>query len=237
MASVFLSYAHATRAAVRAVVNGLEFEGWRVWWDARLKGGAAFAMEIERQLDDADHVVVAWSDPARRSVWVRGEALEALDAGKLVQIQLDKSRLPVPFNALHAIDFAQWDGTRNAEAWRSLEESLGDASTRPNAREGSAPASAPPVSAAERKAARPLDMPPLALADAVTGASVRAVVMSAIAAIGSVLAVAGVLAGVLSANLFVAATGFCFGASLLASAISARRMARTDTRRPRAPEA
>ena len=110
MTDVFMSYARSHKDKVRVIATNLESAGRDVWWDEDLRGGAFYGATIEDKIEMAGRVLVAWSGAAGRSVWVRREALEALDARKLVQIQLDRSRLPVPFNALHAIDFAEWHG-------------------------------------------------------------------------------------------------------------------------------
>jgi TIR domain len=110
--TVFLSYAHLDRPKVERIVHALETEGHRIWWDRRLLSGQFFPSIIEDQLIKAESVVVAWSATSRRSVWVQGEALAALDEGKLFQITLDRTRPPIPFNAIHAIDFVRWEGGR-----------------------------------------------------------------------------------------------------------------------------
>jgi hypothetical protein len=78
-------------------------------------------MVIEAQLDAAACVVVAWSAQARQSLWVRAEANEALDSGKLVQINLDGTRLPLPFSVLHFLDFTRWRGERQGTPWSEFD--------------------------------------------------------------------------------------------------------------------
>jgi hypothetical protein len=101
--------------------DALEESGYSVWWDRALAPGDDYAMLIEEQIDAAPCVVVAWSETARQSLWVRAEANEALDAGKLVQISLDKTRLPLPFSALNFLDFSAWGGTRGEDCWITLD--------------------------------------------------------------------------------------------------------------------
>ena len=62
----------------------------------------------------------AWSRTARDSLWVRAEANEALDQGKLVQINLDGAKLPLPFTMLHFTDFSHWTGAREQAPWPQL---------------------------------------------------------------------------------------------------------------------
>ncbi|MEA3047511.1 MAG: hypothetical protein QOJ53_1843, partial [Sphingomonadales bacterium] len=97
MADVFVSYSRANRDRVAGVSDGLAATGYSVWWDQQLLPSDDYAMLIEREIDAARCVVVAWSQTARQSLWVRAEANEALDKGKLVQINLDGARLPLPF--------------------------------------------------------------------------------------------------------------------------------------------
>jgi len=76
---------------------------------------------IEEQINDSKCVVVAWSETARQSLWVRAEANEALDSGKLVQINLDKHKPPLPFSALNFVDFSGWNGVRGDECYTTLD--------------------------------------------------------------------------------------------------------------------
>ncbi len=121
MAEVFVSYSRVNRDRIVTVSDALEGSGYSVWWDRSLKPGDDYAILIEEQIDASRCVVVAWSDTARQSLWVRAEANEALDAGKLVQINLDKTRLPLPFSALNFLDFSLWGGSRTEEVWTSLD--------------------------------------------------------------------------------------------------------------------
>lgn len=121
MAEVFISYSRANRDRIVTVSDALEESGYSVWWDRALAPGDDYALLIEEQLDTARAVVVAWSETARQSLWVRAEANEALDAGKLVQISIDRVRLPLPFSALNFLDFSGWGGTRGEECWVSLD--------------------------------------------------------------------------------------------------------------------
>jgi hypothetical protein len=121
MADVFVSYSRVNRDRITGVSDALEESGYSVWWDRALAPGDDYALLIEQQIDAAPCVVVAWSQTARQSLWVRAEANEALDAGKLVQINLDQTRLPLPFSALNFLDFSRWGGSREEEVWTSLD--------------------------------------------------------------------------------------------------------------------
>ena len=121
MADVFVSYSRVNRDRVVTVSDNLEESGYSVWWDRALAPGDDYALLIEEQIDASRCVVVAWSDTARQSLWVRAEANEALDAGKLVQINLDRTRLPLPFSALNFVDFSGWNGVRTEDCWSTLD--------------------------------------------------------------------------------------------------------------------
>ena len=121
MADVFLSYARPTRARIAEIGDALESTGYSLWWDKALTASDDYAMVIEAQLDAAACVVVAWSAQARQSLWVRAEANEALDSGKLVQINLDGAKLPLPFSVLHFLDFARWRGERQGSPWSEFD--------------------------------------------------------------------------------------------------------------------
>ena len=125
MADVFLSYARATRPRVEQISGALEGSGYSLWWDKALNASDDYAMVIERQIDAARCVVVAWSTQARQSLWVRAEANEALDAGKLVQVNLDACRLPLPFTMLHFLDFRSWQGEREGSPWTEFDGRVG----------------------------------------------------------------------------------------------------------------
>ena len=125
MADVFLSYARATQQRIAEIGDALESRGYSLWWDKALNASDDYAMVIESQLDAAGCVVVAWSAQARQSLWVRAEANEALDSGKLVQINLDGTRLPLPFSVLQYLDFTRWRGERQGTPWSEFDARVG----------------------------------------------------------------------------------------------------------------
>jgi hypothetical protein len=122
MADVFVSYAHANLKRVKPICASLEQAGFGVWWDDRLRAGDDFTKVIERELDAAGCVVVAWSEAARNSLWVRAEATEALDNNKLTQIRLDGVKPPLPFTVIEMLDLSRWRGDRSDAPWPRLEQ-------------------------------------------------------------------------------------------------------------------
>lgn len=117
---MFISYARADRARVAPIADALTAHGHRLWWDALIDGGAAFAKTIETELGSADAVVVVWSAASVVSDWVRDEAAHARDRGKLVPVTLDGTPPPLGFGQYHAIDLSAWRGDPNAPQMDSL---------------------------------------------------------------------------------------------------------------------
>lgn len=118
--SVFLSYARADRARVAPVADALTAAGIQVWWDALIDSGAAFAKLIERQLNEADAVVVCWSATSVESDWVRDEAAHGRDRKSLVPISIDGTQGPLGFRQYHAVDFSAWKGGVDEPQLQSL---------------------------------------------------------------------------------------------------------------------
>ncbi len=104
MADVFISYSKVDRSIAEALANDLKEDGYDVWWDFELYAGDDFHHVIRRELAEAKAVIVIWSESAVTSQWVRGEAQEAFDQGKLIATHVpyfDTRKLPINFRALH----------------------------------------------------------------------------------------------------------------------------------------
>ncbi len=84
MADVFISYSKFDRAIAQSLADDLKAEGFDVWWDFELYAGDDFHEMIRAEIAVAKAVVVIWSQTAVASKWVRGEAQEADDDGKLI---------------------------------------------------------------------------------------------------------------------------------------------------------
>ena len=124
MANLFLSYARPDRAKAEVLVSALEAEGYSVWWDRHITGGAEFSADIERQLTAAEVVVVAWSASARESAWVKDEAGVGREHGKLVALSFDDEQPPLGFRQYHAIDFSAWDNSSDSNEFQSLLQAI-----------------------------------------------------------------------------------------------------------------
>src|SRR5215218_7074285 len=110
MASVFLSYDHEDSPLARPIAVALEKAGHSVWFDRHIHGGAQYSRKIEEALDEADAVVVLWSPRSLESAWVRDEAAEGRDRGKLVPLRVDGVSPPMGFRQFQTINLGEWKG-------------------------------------------------------------------------------------------------------------------------------
>ncbi len=109
MADVFISYARADKTRVAPLVAAIEAQGWSVWWDPEIAPGQEFDDQIDAELDAAKAVLVVWTPVSVASRWVRGEAREGAERGKLVPVRLDDARLPIDVRAIHTTDLDGWN--------------------------------------------------------------------------------------------------------------------------------
>ena len=116
LAKVFLSYDREDLAKARSVAGYLEEAGHAVWWDRNIRGGAQYAKEIERALEDSDAVVVLWSNASVNSEWVRDEAAEGRDGGRLIPVLLEPVKPPMGFRQFQAIDVTDWNARPSERA-------------------------------------------------------------------------------------------------------------------------
>lgn len=110
LASVFLSYDHEDMAIAGALAEAVEKAGHSVWYDRHIHGGAQYSRKIEQALGAADAVVVLWSGNSIDSAWVRDEAADGRDSGKLVPLTLGGVSPPMGFRQFQTIDLGDWKG-------------------------------------------------------------------------------------------------------------------------------
>jgi len=115
MSHVFVSYKAEDRARVRPLVEALEKDGYSVWWDQQIGGGASWRQTIEAELDQAKCVVVMWSkrSAGREGAFVQDEAARAQRRQVCVPVLLDKVRPPLGFGETQALPLAGWHGDRS----------------------------------------------------------------------------------------------------------------------------
>jgi serine/threonine-protein kinase len=123
---VFLSYKAEDRARLVPLVQALEAEGFSLWWDAYIGGGSNWHEDIERHLEAAKCVIVAWS---KRSVgpggqFVRDEARRAHRRGAYVPIRLDAVEPPLGLGEIQALSLKGWKGDRKDPRFQALADSV-----------------------------------------------------------------------------------------------------------------
>ena len=123
MADVFVSYGRTTEAQAHQVAEALRGAGYNVWRDDELPAHRSYGDVIEERLRSAKAVVVLWSAEAARSQWVRAEADIAREAGTLVQVTMDGTIPPLPFNQIQCADLNGWSGDTSSAGWRKVESS------------------------------------------------------------------------------------------------------------------
>jgi len=114
MSDVFVSYKAEDRRRVRPLVEALQAEGYSVWWDEQIGGGAAWRQAIEAELNAAKCVIVIWS---KRSAgpdgeFVQDEATRAKERRVYVPVLIDKTHLPLGFGETQALPLIGWRGAR-----------------------------------------------------------------------------------------------------------------------------
>jgi adenylate cyclase len=124
MSEVFISYARSTEVQARQIGEALRALGHSVWRDDELPAHRAYADVIEERLSSAQAVVVVWSAEAVKSQWVRSEAERARSEDKLVQLTVDGSKLPMPFDQTQCADMNGWAGDVGHPGWRKVADSV-----------------------------------------------------------------------------------------------------------------
>jgi adenylate cyclase len=126
MSDIFISYARSTADQAQAIAEALRGLGYGVWRDDELPAHRSYAEVIEERLRSAKAVVVVWSAEAVKSQWVRAEANVARAAGTLVQLRLDNTVPPLPFNEIQCADLVGWTGDLDARDWKKVVASVAE---------------------------------------------------------------------------------------------------------------
>lgn len=122
MSDVFVSYKAEDRRRVQRLVDALHADGFSVWWDKHIGGGASWRQTIEAELNSAKCVIVVWS---KRSVgsngaFVQDEATRALRRRVYLPITIDKVEPPLGFGETQALSLAGWRGDRSDRRYQSV---------------------------------------------------------------------------------------------------------------------
>ncbi|MBI1251135.1 MAG: TIR domain-containing protein [Alphaproteobacteria bacterium] len=110
MAGVFVSYKRGDEALVERLVTALRGAGLAVWWDKDIAPDAPWEDTIERELQAAKAVIVAWSKASVDSENVKAEARRARAQGKLVQCYIEACEAPLFFGERQGVDLSDWRG-------------------------------------------------------------------------------------------------------------------------------
>jgi TolB-like protein len=127
MADVFVSYKAEDRRRVKPLVDALEAEGFSVWWDEQIGGGAAWRQTIEGELNSAKCVIVVWS---KRSVgpegtFVQDEATRAQQRHVYIPVLIDKVHLPLGFGETQALPLTGWRGAAADPRYQAVLAAVG----------------------------------------------------------------------------------------------------------------
>ncbi len=126
MSDIFISYARSTADQAQQVAEALRGLGYDVWRDDELPAHRAYAEVIDERLQAAKAVVVIWSAEAVKSEWVQSEADTARTDRKLVQLTVDGTKLPRPFDRIQCADMSGWTGDLEAPGWRKVAASVAE---------------------------------------------------------------------------------------------------------------
>ena len=121
-----MSYKAEDRARLIPLVAALEAQGFSVWWDAHIGGGANWHQVIEQHLDAAKCVLVVWS---KRSIapagqFVRDEARRGQRRGTYLPIRLDDVEPPLGFGEIHALSLKGWKGDSTDPRFRAVVDAV-----------------------------------------------------------------------------------------------------------------
>ena len=126
IADIFVSYKTEDRARVQPLVEALEGEGFSVWWDTHIGGGAHWREDIQEHLDAAKCVIVVWT---KRSVspegdFVRDEAAYAKRRRIYLPVRFDTVELPLGFREVQAISLKGWHGDPLDARFRAVADAV-----------------------------------------------------------------------------------------------------------------
>jgi serine/threonine-protein kinase len=115
MADIFVSYKAEDRRRIKPLVETLQAEGYSVWWDEQIGGGATWRHAIETELNAAKCVIVVWStrSVAPEGTFVQDEATRAQQRHVYVPVLIDKVHLPLGFGETQALPLTGWHGKRD----------------------------------------------------------------------------------------------------------------------------
>jgi TIR domain len=108
MTDVFVSYVNADRSIASSIVEALESQKWRVFWDRSIPAGKKWPDVLRQRLSNAKCVVVLLTRASLKSSWVTYEASVALQRRTLVPLLVDPDinpnrDLPEMYRDIHVV--------------------------------------------------------------------------------------------------------------------------------------
>jgi serine/threonine-protein kinase len=122
MADVFISYKAEDRRRIQSLVQALQADGYSVWWDEHIGTGDEWRQTIEKQLDGARCVIVAWSKGSvgPEGHFVRDEASRAQRKHVYVPVLIDAIAPPLGFGESQATSLRGWRGDRSDPRYQAV---------------------------------------------------------------------------------------------------------------------
>lgn len=111
MAQIFISYSSADGEFARRLADAFTEQGWSVWWDKEIPPGMDYAQVIESAVNEAQCVIVLWSQHSIGSRWVHTEAAAGADRNIVITTIIDHTpneELPFEFKRLQAVRLSDW---------------------------------------------------------------------------------------------------------------------------------
>ena len=126
MAEIFISYSRSTEDWAERIAEALQALGYSIWRDDQLLPHQSYHEITEERLAHAKAVLVVWSKEAAKSQWVRSEANQARERSKIVQVSIDGSMPPMPFDQTQCARLDGWSGDPGAPGWQSVLRSISE---------------------------------------------------------------------------------------------------------------
>lgn len=105
---VFISYSRDDRDLVVRVVEALRTKGLEVWFDAQISTGTDWDEVLEKQIIEADNMVLFLSKTSVASDYVKNELFFAQQNGTIVNpVLIEPCQLPLAMARMHYVDLTQ----------------------------------------------------------------------------------------------------------------------------------
>jgi hypothetical protein len=105
---IFVSYSSHDAQRVRAIVDALEAEGLKVFWDQEIPYGEDWESYIGIRLEAAPIVIAVWSQDSVKSRYVRSEVNRVIKRNVLVPVTIDAVEPPFGFEHINSANLVQW---------------------------------------------------------------------------------------------------------------------------------